>query len=472
TFGETLLQDKEAQAARLIAISSLLWEENDVAAEWALRSLKKLEAEIANVEEIPLWHAPELDILELAKVFRKLGRPQEEELLRRHLNKLLPGLQTGRDAGMEAVRLAVELGYDQEAETLALKLSPLLVGHSRGALTSRLFRTLLSHNKQILAWSLFAMTAEAHDEASLRDSAVEAACELGDFELALKFSANDGIAAFQDSPLLVTIANWLIHHHRTHEWRAIWAMLTEQKFGLYHRFSTENQLKFLAKIVEHADPKDRKEIFKISNRIQKSWATSPNSELAQEIANINLVIGVWGASKATLQKLILEAKIPKHGAFPVLRAAAERGFLFLLDLVPEGQSTNLIQDAMSALRFEWELKQRGKRNRLEKVFYESLRKAITTNDQAMLYNIKTFVGRTWKNLELYRELLTKYPSHIGLTFVDIWPFTKPHVAAGDLLGLESELLKISDAYCISETSRDLYSCLRQRFGLEDELENF
>jgi hypothetical protein len=471
-FGKTLLQDKEAQAALLIAISALWWEENDVAEEWALRSLKKLEAEIANVEEIPLWHAPELDILELAKVFRKLGRTQEEELLRRHLKKLLPSLQTGRDAGMDAVRLAVELGYDQEAEALALKLPPLVVGHSRGQLTNRLFRTLLLHNKQILAWALFAMTTEAHDEASLRNSAVEAACEKGDFELALKFSANDGHAPFQDSPTVVTIANWLIYHHRTHEWRAIWAMLTEQKFGLYHRFSTENQLKFLAKLVEHADPKDRKEIFKISNRIQQAWATSPNSELAQEIANIHLVIAAWGASKPTVRKLLKEAKIPKHQVSTVLRAAAARGLPGLLALVPEAQSKFLIQDSIIALRVEWELKQRGKRNRLEKIFYESLRKAITTNDQAMLYNIKTFVGRTWKDLELYRALIEKYPSYLGPAFEDIGPFTKPHVAAGDLLGLESELLKISDAQCLSQAIHDLYSCLWQRFGLAEELENF
>ncbi|MBL0020349.1 MAG: hypothetical protein IPP17_28925 [Bacteroidetes bacterium] len=109
---------------------------------------------------------------------------------------------------------------------------------------------------------------------------------------------------------------------------------------------------------------------------------------------------------------------------------------------------------------------------MEKIFYESLRKAITTNDQYMLHNIKSFVGRTWKDLELYRALIEKYPSYLGPAFEDIGPFTKPHVAAGDLLGLESELLKISDAQCLSQAIHDLYSCLWQRFGLAEELENF
>ncbi len=471
-FSKGLLRDKNPHSALFIAISALLWGEHELAAEWALQSLKKLDAEIRNLRKMPLWRALEIDLLKLAKVFRLLGRTDEEQALRIRLNELLPTLQTGRDPGMDALRLAVELGYDKEAETLALKLPPLLVGHSRGQLTNRLFRTLLSHDKQILAWSLFAMTTEPHDEASLRDSAVEVACEQGDFELALKFSADDGIAEFQDSPLVVTIANWLIQHHRTREWRAIWTMLTDEKLGLHHRFSTEDRMKFLATLVEHVEQDDRKEIFKISNRIQQALATSPNKELAQEIANLNLVIGVWGASKATVRKLIAEAKIPKHRTFSIIRAAAKRGFSFLLELVPEGQSTYLIQDTNNALQFEWERKQRGKRHRLEKVFHESLRKAITTNDQYMLHNIKSFVGRTWKDLELYRALITKYPSRTGLTFVDIWPFTKPYVAAGDLLGLESELAKISGAYCLSETSRDLYGCLQHRFGLAEELENF
>ncbi len=39
----------------------------------------------------------------------------------------------------------------------------------------------------------------------------------------------------------------------------------------------------------------------------------------------------------------------------------------------------------------------------------------------MLYNIKTFVGRTWKDLELYRALIEKYPSYL-------WPYIRGYLA--------------------------------------------
>jgi hypothetical protein len=471
-FSKGLLRDKNPHSALFIAISALLWEEHELAAEWALQSLKKLDAEIRNLRKMPLWRALEIDLLKLAKVFRLLGRTYEEQALRIRLNELLPTLQTRRDPGMGALRLAVELGYDDEAERLALKLPPLLVGHSRGNLTKRLYRALLNHNKQILAWALFAMTTEAHDEAGLRYSAIEVACESGDFELALKFAANDGFVEINDWPHLVTIAKWLIANNRSGEWREIWRMLTDVELGLDHRFSTENRLKFFATLVEHVSTKDRAAMFKISKSYHQAAKTWPNLEAAQVVANLHLVIAAWAASKATVRELIKEAGIPKHRVPTMIRAAAERGLPFLLELVPEAQSTFLIKDTITALRVEWELKQRGKRNRLEKVFQESLRKAISTNDQYMLHNIKSFVGRTWKDLELYRALIEKYPSSFGLTFVDIWPFTKPYVAAGDLLGLESELARIESAQCLSETNDELYSCLRHRFGLEEELENF
>lgn len=90
----------------------------------------------------------------------------------------------------------------------------------------------------------------------------------------------------------------------------------------------------------------------------------------------------------------------------------------------------------------------------------------------MMYNIISFVGRTLKDLDLYRDLLLKYPSMIGPSIVSVWPFITPHVNAGNLIGLEAELSKFDRAQILSEASRDLYSCLKHRFGLAEQLGNF
>ncbi len=471
-FGDLLANGSEPSPALDMAISALLWGEHDLAEEWAMRELQTMEAQDIHHCFKNGWDYCTVESLKLAKVFRALGKPEEEAKMRRRINEILPRIRMERDPGMIALRLVVELGYEQETDAIARKLPPLIVGHSRGNLTRRLFQVLLAHDKQILAWALFAMTSEDHDEQGLRHAAMEAACEREDFELALKFGTNDGFKKVDEWPHLTTIARWLIAQKRTQDWTVIWKLVTDQQFGLYHRFSTEHRLRFLAEMIEYVQPADRIAMFKISNNWRHGVANIPNQELAQQIADLNLVIAAWGASKPMVRKLVKEAKIPRTLVRTVMRAAVERDLPCLLDLISGPRTKGQIPYDLKSLEIELLRTKRGKPHKLERVFQSMLQKAVASNDQLMLHTIKSFVGRSWGDMERYKDLLKRYPSSMGLSIVDMWPIITPIVKAGNLIALEAELLKVNQAFCLTEANGELLACLKNRFGLTEKLENF
>jgi hypothetical protein len=170
--------------------------------------------------------------------------------------------------------------------------------------------------------------------------------------------------------------------------------------------------------------------------------------------------------------LVKEAKIPRTLASTVIRAAVERDLPCLLDLVPESRSKGLIPYNTTGLEIELERMRRGKPHKLERVYQAFLQKAVTSNDQSMLHSIKSFVGRSWGDMGRYRDLLAQYPSRMGLSIVALWPIITPIVKAGNLIALEAELLKVNEAFCLTEANGELLACLKHRFGLMEQLENF
>lgn len=470
--GDAMCQDENPTVSLSVAISALLWDEQDLALQWAEHCLSLMESVGFRNPSKNMWYWGAVEIMRLTKVFRALGRAEMEQRLRNGLNGFLPQLEITRDPGIESLRLAIELGWENEAEAFIGKLAPLVVGHSRGPLLHRLFRTLMDMGKLSMVWAMFGVLRDEHDEYMLRLIAIEEACKRGDYLMASRLANKLDLKEMDHVPIAYYMANWIVKEGKVEDWPVIWAIGNGEPGVRHQEFRDDTLIHFLARWAEHVPTTDKLKLLDHSKTIFDSYRQGGYGNIGT-VAFLHLVVAAWADSVEEIEASIGLATPIRVYLATLRRAMVKHELGMLMPIFAMMESGKRVPDQGMLLDLELSRWLAGKENRLEESFHEEFGRALTNRDEAKIQSLIHFVGRQWRNLPLYRDLLHKHPStEVGLSMVDLWPILNPIKSAGDILGFEMELARVNEANCLSEAWWDLEICLGNRIGLRKRIEDF
>lgn len=428
------------------------------ALKWANHALQVLLEGNAGRLNNPFDLGHVISALDLALVFRRLGEEALEGQVREFLKVQLPNWVQNSDVGLMALKTAVELGYEEEIAWILKGFNRLAVEIGSVNFHIEIFKTLISHGRQELVWSILGRAYGSRELAELRERARTAAIALRDYHLAMLL-VDDRDSKPQKS-MLTTFAEPIVNFRLACDWHLVIDRNTNPMITTPIESSFLEKLEFLAQLVPHASRDEQVKMYirgKELHRLLLSH-TEPTNDRNQA-KNFLLVLAAWAGEKSAVTRLLKQTEINSESASSLLSAAIHRGHRPLLERIETA-----FPAIHNTIRVECARKQAGLPNNLEDAVDALLNKIEETEDLSAVRPLIRMLGNQYKETELIQKTLWKMVNWANSADLLKLGLRTWVAETGDLELWDALACKVTDHVDVIDISDGFWSCLGYRLS--------